>query len=513
MDAPRTTRRARRCARARGRLIAAAALAVVACVLPSTAGAVAKPGVARSTIDSVSASPAAFVPDWDGHTDETVVSYRLLGRSRVVLRVLDARGRIVASFAAGVQGAGAHEASWDGRGRDGRVLAPGRYRLRIDAAPSSAGAPTGAPAAADLGGAPIVSGSRAAVVTLQRPAVTLTRVQLSRTAVGRAKRSASTSARFTLSRAATISAAVLDSQGQVVDTLATGARRAGTSSVTWDGRTRDGGLAADGEYSLVVAATGGGRPTATSRVPLRVDRVVPTLTIPKAVTATVAGSVVSVPLGVRASEAGTVTVRFGKRHVQQGVAAGAATVTVAGSRLGVVATAARRSLTVTVVLTDGAGNAVSRRVGVTVPPRTRVVDRAPAGGGDPTSTPGTGSWPWPSIGIVTSEFGVRWGRKHEGIDIGTDTGTPIHPAIAGTVSFVGAYGGYGNLVIVDHGGGVTTRYGHMSRFGSFAVGAHVTHDDVIGYVGCTGSCTGPHVHFEVRVDDVARSPRTYLVPR
>jgi murein DD-endopeptidase MepM/ murein hydrolase activator NlpD len=79
------------------------------------------------------------------------------------------------------------------------------------------------------------------------------------------------------------------------------------------------------------------------------------------------------------------------------------------------------------------------------------------------------------------------------------------------VSFVVVLGGYGNLVIVEHAGGTRTYYAHLSQFGSFAVGATVSHVDVLGLVGCTGSCTGPHVHFEVRVADTPRDPRGWLV--
>jgi murein DD-endopeptidase MepM/ murein hydrolase activator NlpD len=115
---------------------------------------------------------------------------------------------------------------------------------------------------------------------------------------------------------------------------------------------------------------------------------------------------------------------------------------------------------------------------------------------------------WPVAGPVVSGFGMRWGRMHEGIDIAAGYGTPIHAAAAGTVIYAGWMGGYGNLIIIDHGGGLATAYGHQS---SFAVGGGtVSQGQVIGYVGCTGHCFGPHVHFEVRVNGSPVDPLGYL---
>ena len=107
---------------------------------------------------------------------------------------------------------------------------------------------------------------------------------------------------------------------------------------------------------------------------------------------------------------------------------------------------------------------------------------------------------------------MRSGRMHQGLDIAAPTGTPIHPVANGTVSYVGVMDGYGNIVIVDNGGGLRTYYAHMSRFGSYGVGQAVTPIDTLGYVGCTGHCTGPHVHFETRIANVPRDPRSFLAP-
>jgi len=124
------------------------------------------------------------------------------------------------------------------------------------------------------------------------------------------------------------------------------------------------------------------------------------------------------------------------------------------------------------------------------------------------STPSSSGLIWPVNGPVVSGFGMRWGRLHAGIDIAVGYGTPIHAAASGTVVFSGWMGGYGNFVIIDHGGGIATAYGHQS---SIAVGGGtVSQGQVIGYVGCTGHCFGPHLHFEVRVNGTPVDPLGYL---
>lgn len=116
---------------------------------------------------------------------------------------------------------------------------------------------------------------------------------------------------------------------------------------------------------------------------------------------------------------------------------------------------------------------------------------------------------WPLRGTVTSGFGQRWGRLHAGIDVGAGTGTPIRAAKGGEVIFAGSMSGYGNCVIVDHGGGLTTLYAHQSRLGTND-GASVGQGEVIGYVGSTGHSTGPHLHFETRVSGSPQNPMRYL---
>jgi murein DD-endopeptidase MepM/ murein hydrolase activator NlpD len=98
---------------------------------------------------------------------------------------------------------------------------------------------------------------------------------------------------------------------------------------------------------------------------------------------------------------------------------------------------------------------------------------------------------------------------HEGIDIGAPSGAPIWAAAAGVVSYAGSMSGYGNLILVDHGGGVATAYAHQSAF-AVGVGTQVSAGQQIGYVGSTGNSTGPHLHFEVRIGGSPQNPRSYL---
>jgi murein DD-endopeptidase MepM/ murein hydrolase activator NlpD len=129
--------------------------------------------------------------------------------------------------------------------------------------------------------------------------------------------------------------------------------------------------------------------------------------------------------------------------------------------------------------------------------------------GSTTQPPSSAGLIWPVQGPITSPFGWRWGRMHEGIDIGVGYGTPIHAAAAGTVIYCGWEEGYGNLVVIDHGGSLATAYGHQSSI-AVSCGQSVAQGQVIGYVGCTGHCTGPHLHFEVRVDGNPVDPLGYL---
>src|SRR5262252_4320626 len=103
-------------------------------------------------------------------------------------------------------------------------------------------------------------------------------------------------------------------------------------------------------------------------------------------------------------------------------------------------------------------------------------------------------------------------RAHQGVDYAAPIGTPIRAAGDGKVIFRGVQGGYGNVIILQHGGNISTLYGHMSKFGNAKVGARVAQGEVIGYVGQSGLATGPHLHYEYRVNGVHRNPRTVPLP-
>lgn len=122
---------------------------------------------------------------------------------------------------------------------------------------------------------------------------------------------------------------------------------------------------------------------------------------------------------------------------------------------------------------------------------------------------------WPISGPITSEFGWRThpifgtARFHSGLDIGGDYGMPIYAAASGTVIYAGWISGYGNAVIIDHGGGVTTLYGHNDSL-NVSEGENVAQGQVIAMCGSTGNSTGPHCHFEVRENGEPVSPYGYL---
>lgn len=130
--------------------------------------------------------------------------------------------------------------------------------------------------------------------------------------------------------------------------------------------------------------------------------------------------------------------------------------------------------------------------------------------GDTTASPGDVSFGWPITGVVTSHFGPRWGAHHAGIDIDGVTGDPIGASAGGTVVTAGYNdGGYGNVVVIDHGGGFSTLYSHLDEIG-VVVGEGVAAGQTIGTVGCTGRCFGDHLHFEIRVGGVGVDPLPLL---
>jgi murein DD-endopeptidase MepM/ murein hydrolase activator NlpD len=115
----------------------------------------------------------------------------------------------------------------------------------------------------------------------------------------------------------------------------------------------------------------------------------------------------------------------------------------------------------------------------------------------------------PSRGTISSNFGMRWGKMHEGMDIAAPVGQPILAALDGTVTFAGWQNGYGNFIKLKHSGGVETAYGHCSKI-EVKVGESVEKGEKIGEVGSTGNSTGPHLHFEVLVNGQQKNPAGYL---
>jgi murein DD-endopeptidase MepM/ murein hydrolase activator NlpD len=122
---------------------------------------------------------------------------------------------------------------------------------------------------------------------------------------------------------------------------------------------------------------------------------------------------------------------------------------------------------------------------------------------------------WPVEGTVTGSFGERIdpfngeGAFHSGVDISTSYGRPVLAPADGVIIFSELFGGYGRMVMISHGNGISTRFGHLSGF-AVAPGQHVQRGDVIGYVGLSGRSTGPHLHYEVRINNTPVNPYKYL---
>lgn len=122
---------------------------------------------------------------------------------------------------------------------------------------------------------------------------------------------------------------------------------------------------------------------------------------------------------------------------------------------------------------------------------------------------------WPLMGHITDGFGERLdpfsgeGAFHTGVDVSAEYGAPVHVTADGVVTAAATHTGYGRVVVVDHGFGITTLYAHLSSY-AVAAGTHVRRGEVIGYAGISGRSTGPHVHYEVRVNDAPVNPWRYM---
>lgn len=122
---------------------------------------------------------------------------------------------------------------------------------------------------------------------------------------------------------------------------------------------------------------------------------------------------------------------------------------------------------------------------------------------------GTGSFSYPARGSISSRYGMRWGRRHTGIDIAAPYGSPVKASDGGTVIWVGYEGGYGKLIKIDHGANYVSYYGHLSKY-NVKVGQKVYKGQKIGAVGNSGNSTGPHLHFEIRKNGIVANPLKYL---
>lgn len=454
-------------------------------------------------------SPAQFLPQSDGQDDSAGISVDGLDAAQqgaLTFDVVDAGGTVVQTVA---PLAGTSQGWWDGTLPGGAVAKAGTYELRARVA--------GAPVAASAQGATRVHVLDARFI--------VDHLKVTRATVSAAQ-STRAQAAFRMTRKGMVQAVVVDTGGDVVRTIASGHVRAGTSRLAWDGRTDANTPAADGRYRLLVAGSGGAMPSATLETPLLVDRHAPKLLPGKAgATATAAGKAT---MSVRVTETARIVVSVpGTRRRTQVIAkAGRSILSLSAASLGVRAGRSARSVPLRLVAIDTAGNRTAAKTVLhlagTAPAPTKAPAATPApaapaptthpsGEGGTTApdpaegTPQAHSLAWPTHGIITSPFGPRGAGFHYGVDIAAASGTQITAAAAGLVSYAGTMDGYGNIVIVQHPGGISTRYAHLSKI-DVVVGSPIPRGGDIGKMGCTGHCTGPHLHFEVRTSDVATNP-------
>lgn len=295
--------------------------------------------------------------------------------------------------------------------------------------------------------------------------------------------------------------------GTAVRTLWADSLAPGEHNFSWDGYADDGNLAADAMYTVTVDARVAGGVPVVGKARVRLDATSPVINLVKPdIRHRDDATLVSVPLTLSESALLRVIVEDGsiRRAYLFQYPGGAHALTMKTP----VRWYGRReagSYRILVSATDIAFNAqpeIAQRVIVYARPKPTPTWRPP-----PT---GPVRFRWPLSAPITSGFGMRGGRPHEGVDLGAPTGRAIRAAARGRITIRGVVGGYGNLIEVRHANGFTTRYAHQSRFGRHRRGASVSKGALIGYVGSTGRSTGPHLHFEIRRNGVARNPLPYL---
>lgn len=471
---------------------------------------------------AINASPATFVPAWGSESESsTLVTWSNPTAGRVRVIVATGTGAVRRVLVDEFQPAGDQQIAWNGSDAAGEPLAKGNYVIRIERATT----PSPAPRAQSRGAQKLARGrataraaAETAIVQLQAAPLAIRTVKLVRGSIGASAARSAIVGTYAVSAPASVAAAIVDGQGRIVRSLQSGSVGMGTSKLTWNGRTAAGKPVADGSYTLLLSAASGGRPTATVRTPVRVDRSAPKLRARKAVRAVSSRVHVVVPLTIALSEQSTVAVRLGRKGTKWQQAAGTKTTKLTGSVLGIAPSRKARTIRVRVTAADATGNLSTRVVAVVVPAlsvtRTPQAQKPPSPAPNPTPPPtvtGSGAVAWPLAGQATSEFGFRWGRMHEGIDVGVPIGTPVRAAAAGRISSAGTMGGYGVQITIEHAGGLSTRYAHLFSVATgLVMGDAVAKGQFIGMSGNSGSSTGPHLHFETRINGVAKNPRLFL---
>jgi murein DD-endopeptidase MepM/ murein hydrolase activator NlpD len=299
----------------------------------------------------------------------------------------------------------------------------------------------------------------------------------------------------------------IEKSGVIVRHLLESDMPAGDYNWYWEGLADTGEVVADGKYNVVITTVDGAAVTEVYTHPIGVDRADPRVALTRSRTTVLDNkAMLAVPFRLNEAAELHVTLIDGTSRKSWEY------ITTGGKQKIDVRMPARlygkhKSARLRVVIrsTDtgfNAGRSATYTIRVKARPQLYWDDAI-------ASLTGPVRITWPLRAPISSGFGWRGGRMHEGIDLAAGSGTAIHAAAPGVVTYAGWMTGYGNLVIISHGHGITTRYGHQSKLAS-RVGMKVARGRVIGYVGSTGHSTGPHLHFEVRANNVAQNPLRYL---